>query len=59
MLEMHGEHHDEDFCILQAVCRVMRKVVRKAIISRLGRLGMEAMVKKMQTFKSHDICEPV
>ena len=49
-LEMHCEHHD-DFCI-QAVYPVVRKVVRKAIISRLRRLGMEAMDKEMQTFKS-------
>jgi len=45
-LEMLGKHHDEDLCILlQAVDDelqhpVVRKAVRKAISSRLGRLGM-------------------
>jgi len=58
MLEMHGEHHDDDFCI-HVLYPVVRKAVRKAIISRLRRLGMEAMDKEMQTFKFHGICEPV
>jgi len=46
MLEMHDELHDDDFCI-QAVNPVIRKAVRKAIISRLRRLGTEAMDKEM------------
>jgi len=52
MLEMHGKHHDEEFCIVYPV-------VRKAITSMLRGLGMEAMYKGLQTFKFHDIGEPV
>ena len=40
MPEVLGNHHDEDFCILQAVHPVVRKVVRRPITSRLRRLGM-------------------
>ena len=40
MLEIHGKHYDEDLCILQVVHPVVRKAVRKTLISRLRRLGM-------------------
>ena len=40
MLEVLGKHDDEDLCILQAVHPVVRKAVRRAITSRLRRLGM-------------------
>ena len=40
MLGMHGKHYDEDLCTLQVVRPVVRKAVRKTLISRLRRLGI-------------------
>ena len=40
MLEVHGKHRHEDLCILHVVRPVVRKVVRRAIVSRLRGPGM-------------------